>query len=63
MSTQVPKHLQEVPNFSHDLDYTPNDVPDDEAYQLLADMGVPPEEVVDPKERAEYIEFLKSIED
>lgn len=55
----VPAHLQEVPVFSHDLDYTPRSVSNSSVYALMADMGVKPEELADNKDREKYEKYLK----
>lgn len=53
-------HLPDIPVTNRDMDYTPEEVSDDDAYMTMADAGITPEQVPDKKERAAYEKYLKN---
>ena len=44
------------------FEWEPQDPPDNEVYELMAMRKVQPDELVDPKERARYVKFLKTFD-
>ena len=50
--SEDPKHFE----------YDPEDVPDDEVFEMMAMNGDSPESIVDPVERAKYVKYLETYD-
>lgn len=42
------------------FEWEPEDVPDTDIYESMAERGQPPEVLKDPKDRAAYVKFLET---
>lgn len=54
------KHPKPDPTLDPRLfEYFPEEVEDEEVYESMAELGVPPIEIVDPSERERYVAYLE----